>query len=205
MENEQISAEQIPDEDMSGKDVPWGSGTHASASQEKRSRKKRDEPPEDTTWILTGPTPSGPEIPDLIPNFAVHVAIDMWRRDEVILNLLFILFQFKLIIVINLVDLFLSLQHGVVKCHHRVNYMTIQQRPTHPDAVRLLEDTGLYHLRCWNMSKLNAPLLCAFIERWQPDTNTFHMHAVRRYDHHSPCCVNDNGLNCGWTVSRTCI
>ncbi|XP_012850965.1 PREDICTED: serine/threonine-protein phosphatase 7 long form homolog [Erythranthe guttata] len=42
-------------------------------------------------------------------------------------------------------------------------------------CVSLLESTGLYHLRYCSLSQHNNPLIEAFIERWQPDTNNFHM------------------------------
>ena len=43
------------------------------------------------------------------------------------------------------------------------------------DVLALLRNTGLHHL-CWTMYEfLDMSLICAFIERWQPDTNSFHM------------------------------
>ncbi|XP_012842280.1 PREDICTED: uncharacterized protein LOC105962510 [Erythranthe guttata] len=41
--------------------------------------------------------------------------------------------------------------------------------------ISRLEATGLYHLRhCW-LPNMNQQLMLAFVERWQPETNSFHM------------------------------
>ncbi|XP_012839755.1 PREDICTED: uncharacterized protein LOC105960128 [Erythranthe guttata] len=47
--------------------------------------------------------------------------------------------------------------------------------PDDDDFVSLLESTDLYHLRDCSLPQHNNPLIEAFIERWQPDTNSFHM------------------------------
>jgi len=44
-----------------------------------------------------------------------------------------------------------------------------------PTAVALVDGTGLAHLRFSLFYHLDVPLLCAFIERWQPDTSSFHL------------------------------
>lgn len=48
------------------------------------------------------------------------------------------------------------------------------------------------------MEKLNAPILYAFIERWQSDTNTFHMPfgemAITIHDVHMIKGINVDGL-----------
>lgn len=72
------------DDDMLDEDVSSRRDTRAPGSQKKRSRKKKGKAPEDTTWLLTGPAPGGPEIIELIPSFAAHVATDVWNGVEVI-------------------------------------------------------------------------------------------------------------------------
>lgn len=88
--DEQISDEEMShafdgdDDDMLDEDVSSRRDTRAPGSQKKHSRKKKGKAPEDTTWLLTGPAPGGPEIIELIPSFAAHVATDVWNGVEVI-------------------------------------------------------------------------------------------------------------------------
>ncbi|XP_012831219.1 PREDICTED: serine/threonine-protein phosphatase 7 long form homolog [Erythranthe guttata] len=41
--------------------------------------------------------------------------------------------------------------------------------------IARLEATGLYHLRDCFLKRMNKNLMLAFVERWQPETNSFHM------------------------------
>lgn len=43
------------------------------------------------------------------------------------------------------------------------------------DAFEFIESTGLRYLRDTYFSHHNAPLVSAFIERWHPETNSFHL------------------------------
>lgn len=47
--------------------------------------------------------------------------------------------------------------------------------PIDDDSITLLLKTGLYHLKECSFKRHNTPLISAFMERWQPDTNSFHM------------------------------
>lgn len=42
-------------------------------------------------------------------------------------------------------------------------------------VLSTVESTGLSHLDGCMFRHLDMPLISAFVERWQPDTNTFHM------------------------------
>ncbi|RYR74329.1 hypothetical protein Ahy_A02g009005 [Arachis hypogaea] len=52
-----------------------------------------------------------------------------------------------------------------------------QNMPLHDRIIPYLETAGLYHLARLNSHWfwVNEPLLSAFIERWRPETHTFHM------------------------------
>ncbi|EYU45049.1 hypothetical protein MIMGU_mgv1a027055mg [Erythranthe guttata] len=62
-------------------------------------------------------------------------------------------------------DIWMGKSRGVLKC----------QSPTDRDSLELLEQSGLYQLKDCTFAHHNSALISAFVERWQPDTNTFHM------------------------------
>ena len=99
-----------------------------------------------------GPVEGGPDDDSVIPSFMGHIA------SRMIGDVPFV--------------------RGLLRCHNRSSVMATlrdwygRMRPT---AVALVDGTGLAHLRFSLFYHLDAPLLCTFIERWQPDTNSFHL------------------------------
>ncbi|KAK9671813.1 hypothetical protein RND81_12G056200 [Saponaria officinalis] len=59
--------------------------------------------------------------------------------------------------------------HRAAKLAQLVSY------PLDDEAQGIVEESGLDHLGHCMLKNLNMSLLCAFVERWKPDTNTFHM------------------------------
>ncbi|XP_012834554.1 PREDICTED: uncharacterized protein LOC105955382 [Erythranthe guttata] len=106
--------------------------------------------------VLDGPFPGGPRDPSLIPSFKSHVAAYIWRGEE----------------------------RPVGRVESRINSLNQFNYEKIADALEdvdvsvdkhFLRMTGLYPLaRCY-LQGLDIPLLFAFVERWQPETNNFHM------------------------------
>ena len=80
-----------------------------------------------------------------------------------------------MLIVCRCIGLFLLQERGLLKCQSRMQALSRWRGPTSEESTALLQQSDLYHLRDCMFSRHNVPLLCAFVERWQPDTNTFHM------------------------------
>ncbi|XP_055959580.1 uncharacterized protein LOC126655605 [Mercurialis annua] len=107
-------------------------------------------PEEVDVWTVTGPVPGGPEDDTVIPSFLGHVASRLWDGAD----------------------------RGVLKCQTRHGALKKlrQWYETASEEVKVLIDgTEISHLPFIMFDHLDIPLLSAFVERWQPDTNSFHM------------------------------
>ncbi|XP_050226385.1 protein MAIN-LIKE 2-like isoform X2 [Mercurialis annua] len=107
-------------------------------------------PEEVDVWTVTGPVPGGPEDDTVIPSFLGHVASRLWDGAD----------------------------RGVLKCQsrHEACRKLREWYETTSEEVRVLIDrTELSHLPDIMFDHLDIPLLSAFVERWQPDTNSFHL------------------------------
>ncbi|XP_074296619.1 uncharacterized protein LOC141626975 [Silene latifolia] len=125
----------------------YAEGSSSSIPEPRRKVRARGK---DTSWILTGPAPGGPLVPDVIPSFAGHVAHVLWSQPEADRNLL-------------------------TKYTRERSLAELRKWNLSEAVRRIVEDSELGHLPGIMHKQLNMPLICAFIERWQPDTNTFHM------------------------------
>ncbi|CAI0444016.1 unnamed protein product [Linum tenue] len=106
------------------------------------------------SWFLTSDSEvcsGGPVIPDVIPSFGGHVALALWTSPEK--------------------------DRGVLECFHRPGKVESLRRYqwSAEGSREIVRDTGLSHLAGCMIHHLDVALLSAFVERWQPDTNTFHM------------------------------
>ncbi|XP_050233138.2 protein MAIN-LIKE 1-like [Mercurialis annua] len=107
-------------------------------------------PEEVDVWTVTGLVPGGPEDDTVIPSFLGHVASRLWDgADRGVLNC--------------------QTRHGALRKLRQWN-------ETASEEVKVLIDgTELSNLPYIMFDHLDIPLLSAFVERWQPDTNSFHM------------------------------
>ncbi|XP_075101751.1 serine/threonine-protein phosphatase 7 long form homolog [Nicotiana tabacum] len=63
-------------------------------------------------------------------------------------------------------------------CVRRVGDMWdfLKGKVLHPYVVRRLQDTGFYRILEIRRLQLDWSLITALIERWRPETHTFHLH-----------------------------
>ncbi|KAL9232981.1 hypothetical protein vseg_008029 [Gypsophila vaccaria] len=92
----------------------------------------------------------GAEFVDVIPSFGGHIAHVLWSNPDG--------------------------GRPVLMGYLRENKLPeLVKWPMLPDARSLVARSGLLHLGECMVKHINMPLLSAFVERWQPDTNTFHL------------------------------
>ncbi|CAI0427140.1 unnamed protein product [Linum tenue] len=132
---------------------PRGCFESSRADSEEGSTSKRKKAREGDSLILDRSGPGGPIDPSLIFSFGGHVAYRLWdeglraRRMD----------SFKLSI-------------RALTTNSLKDYKFQSQ-----GAATLVEKAGLRKLLDCSIQHLDGPFLVAFVERWQPYTNIFHM------------------------------
>ncbi|CAN0860228.1 Protein MAIN-LIKE 2, partial [Linum grandiflorum] len=97
----------------------------------------------------------GPHVHHLIPSFRGHIAHHLWKDGPHRRRMAGVTFYSR-----------------PTKVKELLGYSILCSRP---GVALFVPPSGLYHLGTCMTDALDSPLLHAFIERWQPDTNTFHM------------------------------
>ncbi|CAL1366737.1 unnamed protein product [Linum trigynum] len=135
--------------DRAGRFVPPArQETESSGTGRSRGGRSSGPPP----WELVGECPGGPTDPSLIISFRGHVAYALWTGAG---------------------------DRGVISCYSRtsaVSYLSSYVF-SHVEVEELVQQSGLQHLIYSTFRKIaiDEALISAFVERWQPDTNTFHL------------------------------
>lgn len=100
----------------------------------------------DPVWRAMDAVPGGPTILEPLSGFLGHIAHVIWNGEE----------------------------REVLTCHSgadRIASWIILSA----DTLNLINRTSLAHLKECMFQHLNMPLISAFVERWHPETNSFHM------------------------------
>ncbi|KAL6515742.1 hypothetical protein OROHE_018432 [Orobanche hederae] len=128
--------------------VRKGRGGRFVASKSTSSKRRR--PEDDTSWMVTEEMPGGPIDGSVIPSFGGHVPRHIWTGE----------------------------MRGLLKCHSRTaacQSLSEWRSVMSPSLVGRITSIGLYHLMDAIFRHIDFPLISAFVKRWQPDTNSFHM------------------------------
>ena len=102
------------------------------------------------SWLVSTPMAGGPEDGSVIPSYGGHVAAAIWGGVE----------------------------RGVLRCMSRRKMCTALDQLRQsllPETLAPIDQSGLSHLPGIMYEHLDWPLISAFVERWQPDTNNFHL------------------------------
>ncbi|KAH6824221.1 hypothetical protein C2S53_001248 [Perilla frutescens var. hirtella] len=104
---------------------------------------------DDDDEILRGPFPGGPIDTSVLRSFKTHVAAAIWRGEE----------------------------REVLKCHCLTAKLLRWQPPEDSSIAwkTLVKKSGLLRLRKLAYRAPNRNLVSAFMERWHPETNSFHL------------------------------
>ncbi|RWR97831.1 serine/threonine-protein phosphatase 7 long form [Cinnamomum micranthum f. kanehirae] len=133
------------DEDIESSSEDDSSGDEAGPSS----------PPQLATAAGDGPIPGGPADLSVLVSIRTHVAISIWDGEE----------------------------RGPLKCISHWRQLKDWYIPLPEDGLDLyvpmfraiIDESGLADLRRFSYRYISSPLVLAFVERWQPETNTFHM------------------------------
>ncbi|KAH6818021.1 hypothetical protein C2S51_001624 [Perilla frutescens var. frutescens] len=125
---------------------PRGNNQHWSGGNEGDEGDANNE--EDDDEILRAPFPGGPTYTSVLRSFKTHVAAAIWRDEE----------------------------REVLKCHSLTAKLL---KWPFADESRtwksLVKRSGLLRLRHLAYRAPNRNLISTFVERWQPETNSFHL------------------------------
>ncbi|XP_010670502.1 serine/threonine-protein phosphatase 7 long form homolog [Beta vulgaris subsp. vulgaris] len=124
-----------------------GDGSSSAVESQKGKGKDVD----DLSWKVTSPVVGGPTVRSVIPSFSGHVAMEIWGVGDRI----------------------------PLKCQTRERIICARLRTwvrTLPPLIQArLCRTSLYHIPFTMFTHIDAPLISAFVERWQADTSSFHL------------------------------
>ncbi|CAL5430755.1 unnamed protein product [Camellia sinensis] len=95
--------------------------------------------------------PGGPIDPSILKNFSCHVAAKIWNNEER--------------------DLLRCLNHG----SKVANWSLTSEAVDNSKFVDIIKHSGLYSLTSYLYKFVNKLAVSTFVERWQPETNSFHM------------------------------
>ncbi|KAK9088474.1 hypothetical protein Scep_027556 [Stephania cephalantha] len=100
---------------------------------------------------MCAPFPGGPEDGSLLKSFKDYVALAIWSNED----------------------------RPTLKCiNHGAQIQERDLQSCHPDTAglqRIIQRSGLNTLIDCSYRKANKEVISAFVERWQPKTNTFHL------------------------------
>ncbi|XP_012851773.1 PREDICTED: uncharacterized protein LOC105971466 isoform X1 [Erythranthe guttata] len=132
---------------------------------------------------LHGPAPGGPTDWRMIPSFKSHIAYYIWAGHVSLNIFIFIYFKYIYFNIFCLIKLEILQERSVGRCESRITALNAFRKhelkqlmaPYGQDELELLEASGLDSLEYFYIKNVDKGLMGAFIERWQPETNSFHM------------------------------
>ncbi|XP_057440755.1 protein MAIN-LIKE 2-like [Lotus japonicus] len=134
----------------------------AALRKKEEARKRRDEATRKRRASSATTAASAVQEPKPEESFKQHISREVWKHYKKPAEVL---------------------DRGVLKTYHHGNAMLGNDKKKHNDVKKCfstyvkgrVEATGLLPLLTCNLPSVDKTLLTAFVERWQPETSSFHM------------------------------